>query len=228
MGVPTRRTIRLALLAALGLSLAGCSLADASGGYPYEVFEPPGNAEGPRPLLLFLHGAGGLIAADDPVPGFAAGRDDFPFLVVRPRTDRGWDPHLLADLLDEVEADYRVAPDRVYVTGLSMGAYGAWRLAGADPGRFAAIALVAGGGDPALACRLAHVPLWAFHNAADPVVPASESQALVDAVRGCGGEARLTVYEEVPPGRWAHNAWQAAYTDPALYAWLLEHRRPGR
>lgn len=220
--------LRLALLVPLTLSLVGCSLSGTVGGYPYEVFEPSGGGGGARPLLLFLHGAGGLITEDDPVPGFAAGRDDFPFIVVRPRTEQGWDPERLANLLDEIEVAYHVDPDRVYVTGLSMGAYGAWRLAEAEPDRLAALVLVAGGGDPASACRLAHVPLWAFHNAADPVVAVSESHAVVDAVQACGGEARLTVYEEVPPGRWAHNAWQAAYTDPALYAWLLEHHRPDR
>ena len=220
--------LRLAFLVLLALLGAGCSVSGAGGGYPYEVFEPPDSTEGARPLLLFLHGAGGLIPADDPVPGYAAGRDDFPFVVVRPRTERGWDPDRLAELLDGVEAEHRTDPARVYVTGLSMGAYGAWRLAEAHPDRFAALVLVAGGGSPASACGLSHVPLWAFHNAADPVVPASESRAVVDAVRACGGEARLTVYEEVPPGRWAHDAWQAAYTDPALYAWLLEHRRADR
>jgi predicted peptidase len=130
--------------------------------------------------------------------------------------------------LRAVETAYRVDADRVYLAGLSMGAYGAWQLAAAYPDRFAALALVAGNPDPAGACALAHLPLWAFHNEADPVVPAAGSARLVEAVEACGGAARLTRYRDLEAGLWAHNAWKAAFSDPALYAWLLEHRRPGR
>jgi len=101
-----------------------------------------------------------------------------------------------------------------------MGGDGIWALALAAPRRFAAIAPISGVGDPESACALRSVPVWAFHGAVDPVVPLREDQEMVEALRACGGDAKLTVYPDA-----GHDAWTAAYGDPALYAWLLAHRR---
>ena len=46
-----------------------------------------------------------------------------------------------------------------------------------------------------------------------------ESQHMVDAVNHFGGSARLTVY---PVDN--HNAWDATYSNPEVFAWLLSHR----
>ena len=44
----------------------------------------------------------------------------------------------------------------------------------------------------------------------------------VNAIRACGGrKVRLTIYPDL-----GHNAWDPAYDDPALYAWLLEQKLP--
>jgi len=75
-------------------------------------------------------------------------------------------------------------------------------------------------GDPADACRLKDVPVWAFHGAQDPVVPLDGDQAMIDAIKACGGDARLTVYLYT-----GHDSWNQAYADPELYQWLLQQRR---
>ena len=67
---------------------------------------------------------------------------------------------------------------------------------------------------------LARTPVWAFHGAQDPVVPVADSEWMVEALRQAGGDARLTVYPEA-----GHDAWTAAYADPALYSWFLAQRR---
>ncbi len=46
---------------------------------------------------------------------------------------------LATALLDEVASNYKVDPDRIYVTGLSMGGFGTWALAAYKPDCFAAI-----------------------------------------------------------------------------------------
>jgi predicted peptidase len=221
------------LLLLLATGLAGCappgpSDPPAYAGYAHEVLLPAGYAERAQerfPLILFLHGAGGLIPADHVIPRFAADRPGFPFVVVAPRTAESWQVERLDALLREVQDRYRIDETRVYVTGLSMGAFGAWNLAAAYPGRFAALALVAGGGQTGHACSLRHLPVWLFHNQTDPVTPAQGSMSLADALRRCGAaEVRLTLYEALEPGLWEHNAWKAAYHDPELYAWLLRHR----
>ena len=73
-------------------------------------------------------------------------------------------------MLDEVETAYTVDPNRVYLTGLSMGGYGTWSLACHQAERFAAIAPICGGGPWYLADRLKHTPVWAFHGDADGTV----------------------------------------------------------
>ena len=108
------------------------------------------------------------------------------------------------------------------VTGVSMGGYGTWQLAAHAPERFAAIAPICGGGNPAWAERLKRMPIWAFHGDEDEVVPLRETTSMIDAVRAVGGEPRLTIYPGV-----AHDSWTAAYATPELYEWLLAQRRGG-
>jgi predicted peptidase len=93
------------------------------------------------------------------------------------------------------------------------------------PERFAALAPISGGGLPEAGfpdrvCALKEVPVWAFHGQADPIVPVSESQVLVDALQACGGDAKLTVYPDA-----GHDVWTRTYDDSRLYQWFLEHRR---
>ena len=123
-------------------------------------------------------------------------------------------------MLTELLATLRADPDRVYLTGLSMGGFGTWSLAMAYPDRFAAIAPICGGGDPQLACALKDVPVWAFHGAKDPTVPLEQSEQMVQALEACGGNVRLTVYPEAD-----HDSWPETYANPDLYAWFLSHAR---
>jgi predicted peptidase len=133
----------------------------------------------------------------------------------------GWDVATLDALLDELLRHLPVDPDRVYLTGLSMGGHGTWAWAIEKPRRFAAIAPVSGIGDEDRVCVLRDLPVWAFHGERDDVVSLKEEQAAVDALRACGGNVRFTVYPGV-----GHDAWTATYADPELYRWLLGQRRP--
>jgi predicted peptidase len=189
----------------------------------------------PWPLLLFLHGSGERgsnltkVTAHGP-PKLAKRQRDFPFVLVSPQCPAGqwWSNFLLLPLLDEVVAKHRVDPARVYVTGMSMGGYGAWNLALEYPERFAAVAPVCGGGDlltvllasPRKLRALRSLGVWAFHGSEDPIVPASESERMVRALRQVGNDAQLTIYPHT-----GHDSWTETYRNTALYTWLLEHRR---
>ena len=196
----------------------------------YLLHLPPGygaDSSARWPLILFLHGAGergndlNLVKLHG-IARVVEERPDFPFVAVSPQCppNERWRPEVLAALLDEIETTYRIDPDRIYLTGLSMGGFGAWALAIEQPHRFAAIAPICGGGDPGLVCAIRHVPVWAFHGARDDVVPLHRSQEMVDALRACGGNVRLTVYPDAD-----HDSWTRTYTNPELYDWLLSHRR---
>mgnify|MGYP005608927955 CR=1 FL=1 len=106
------------------------------------------------PMILFLHGAGergsDIWKASIHGPSkYAAQHPDFPFILVTPQcpTDEVWSNEVLLTLLEEVIAKHNVDEQRVYLTGLSMGGYGAWNLGLTHAKRFAAIAPICGGGE---------------------------------------------------------------------------------
>jgi predicted peptidase len=183
------------------------------------------------PLMLFLHGAGergndlNKVKVHGPAKLVEQGKE-FPFIVVSPQcpADSWWTDQLdaLMALLDEVQAKYAVDPNRVYLTGLSMGGFGSWALGCRYPNRFAAIVPICGGGEWFLAERMKNVPVWAFHGAKDGVVPLRESQEMVDALKRAGGNVQLTVYPEAN-----HDSWTETYNNPKLYEWLLSQRKAG-
>jgi dienelactone hydrolase len=202
--------------------------------YKYLVHVPqtkPADPQAKYPLMLFLHGSGergsNLNAVKDHGPPMIlrdqpnwAFKDQF--IIVSPQCPENqvWEPLLLRDLLDEVSAKYPVDPDRVYLTGLSLGGEGTWDLAEWFPDRFAALAPVAGGGDPADAARIAEIPTWVFHGALDPTVKIENAYQMVQALRDLHARVRFTVYPD-----YGHNSWDPAYDDPRLYEWMLQQRR---
>lgn len=202
----------------------------APGGYAYQLHLPTGytaDRNARWPLLVFLHGAGergnDLARVKVHGPPKIADRDPgFPFVMVAPQlpADQDWDLARLDDLLDRTLATLNIDGARVYLTGLSRGGRASWKWAAARPTRFAAVAPVAGVGNPATACALKNLPIWAFHGDRDDTVPPEGSFNMVRAIRACGGAPRLTIYPN-----FGHNSWDPAYDDPALYLWLLQQRR---
>ena len=182
----------------------------------------------PWPLMMFLHGAGergdDLNLVKRYGPPLIADRDpDFPFVLVSPQCpdDYWWSGDTLITLLDEISATCNVDPNRVYLTGLSMGGYGTWNLACEFPHRFAAIAPICGRGEPFVAPRIKHLPVWAFHGAQDEVVGLYHSEKMVRALKACGGKVKFTVYPDT-----GHDAWTQTYNNPKLYQWFLSHKKP--
>jgi predicted peptidase len=137
----------------------------------------------------------------------------------------GW--HLCEEdllyMVDTTLREYRADPDRVYVTGLSYGGYGAWHLATAHPNRWAAIAPICGGGNPGMAHRLVDVqlPVWIFQGGRDPIIKAQWIYEMANALEKGGHRTiRLTVHEDL-----GHDAWTRVYAGEDLYQWFLTHKR---
>jgi predicted peptidase len=203
----------------------------------YAVFIPPGTPpERGWPVILFLHGSGergqdGLRPAGvGLIPVVLTEPERWPAVIVVPQCPPGqrWvnDPALPMAALDRVLADERADRGRIALTGLSMGAQGAWELASRWPERFSAVAAVCGFRAPGEDARaLARLPVWAFHGEQDTVVPVADTLGVVEAIRAAGGTPRLTLYPEA-----GHNAWDspqgAAYRDEGLAPWLLSGGRP--
>ncbi len=185
------------------------------------------------PLLVFLHGSR-EVGSDlnrlrqAILPQLVESNPDFPLIVVSPQApgqQYGWYPSLdaIRALLDQLQHELAIDPDRIYLTGLSMGGYGAWALAVRDPERFAAIVPVVGGYfyGPRQLCALSHKPIWVFAARRDRNVPLRESERVVRALRACGGQPRYTVFEDADHDQ----GWRLAYTSTDLFDWLLQQKR---
>ncbi|MGO8951147.1 MAG: alpha/beta hydrolase-fold protein [Ktedonobacterales bacterium] len=121
-----------------------------------------------------------------------------------------------------MEKEYSsIDTQRLYITGISMGAYGVWDSILRWPSLFAAAVPVSGGGDPALAKRIVDLPIWDFHGADDNLVPVAGSQLMIQALQAAGSQPCYTQY----PGQ-LHVIWDLVYdldSNPnnPLYPWLF-------
>ncbi|MGB8356084.1 MAG: hypothetical protein WCD79_19460 [Chthoniobacteraceae bacterium] len=178
------------------------------------------------PTILYLHGSGGKDLSMEEVgnlslPGYArAHKKKFPFILITPHCpkDSGWEVPALDDLWAEVVRKYPVDPDRVYLTGESLGGGACWTLAIEHPDRFAAMAPVSGGGggEGLDMDRIKDLPVWDFHGLVDYDVLIQRSYDRVEALRKLGGRVRFTVYADGE-----HNIWDDVYSRGELYTWLL-------
>jgi predicted esterase len=200
------------------------------------------------PIILFLHGRGergseGMWQTQIGLPEAVRNHPDrWPFVIVMPQCpqDAHWTDPAMLDLamtaLDQESAEFHGDPAKTYLTGLSMGGYGAWELARLHPHRWTAIVMASSGVfwsyDPErwqeasvlpaeYAGALGHTPVWLFHGSLDPVVAPRQSELMFDAFKAAGGNIRLWIYQGLK-----HDSWTRAYDEPDLPRWLLEHRIP--
>lgn len=200
----------------------------------YLLYLPPDyeKSESKLPLMLFLHGRG---ESDGPLsvvkkwgpPRLIERGESIKYIVASPqcpRSPESWTTPVqqkaLVALLEHLQKTYRVDEDRIFLTGLSMGGYGSWRLAADHPGKFAAVVPICGGGNTNDAGKLRNLPIWAWHGMEDRAVPPQRSLEMVEAIRNAGGtKIRYTTLEHI-----GHNSWEAAYASPELSTWLDEQR----
>lgn len=179
------------------------------------------------PVLMYLHGSHRRgtdlrkVRTNVPAP-FMEQAGELPFIVVAPQCPKGerWDPDELIALLDKLITELAIDTTRIYLTGMSLGAFGTFEVAAKYPNRFAAIAPISGGGNDKQVAALSNMPAWVFHGTNDKVVPFSRSSSMVNALKEVGAEVKFTAFK----GQ-GHDIWTEAYSNPELYSWLLEHRR---
>lgn len=127
------------------------------------------------------------------------------------------------DLLADVERRLPVDPDRVYLTGISMGGGGALRLALTRPDIWAAVLPVCAATPPELeelAPNALNLPIRLVHGELDPIVPVQSSRNWHRRLLDLRDPVE---YLEFPLVR--HNAWDAAYRDGRAFEWFGKFRR---
>lgn len=217
------------------------------GSLPYRIHLPQTIEHGRKyPLILFFHGAGErgtdnggqLRFGIDELLAYSEKRRQ-PVIIIAPQVpiseqwvDTPWtaDAHtmpeepsrsmrLTIDLLKETIDELPVDPERVYVTGLSMGGFATWDIIQRLPELFAAAIPVCGGGDAAEADAIKDIPQWAFHGDRDWVIKPQRSRDMIAALREAGGHPKYTEY----PGL-QHDIWDTTYANEAVWQWLFEQR----
>lgn len=216
---------------------------------PYRLFRP--KASGPQPLVIYLHGSGGSGTDNQKqmglgnvfgtrVAALAANQARVPCYVLAPQSDRGWIRYeappggsgaaipapglgdgvrVALELVDALLRQFPIDKRRLYVMGQSMGGAGVWNMTAHRPRFFAAAVACCGSistDDPAAS---AATPLWNFHGDADTTVPVSISRERIKGLRTAGAHPLATEYAGVN-----HNAWEWAFTEPALLSWLFAQR----
>jgi predicted peptidase len=223
------------------------TVTDGDGEHRFQVFVPERTSLKSLPIILSLHGSG-EANGDETIPTNAGiGRairlrpERFPAIVVFPHGGPIWTQHdadVAMRSLMQTEREFGTDATRVYLTGYSRGANGAWYLGYRYPHRFAALLVVSGWidgarvapapvvpvdkDDPfrAVSASLKHVPVWVFHGALDQVVAVSQTRRLVAAFQKEGNRVR---YSELPGI--GHAVWDEAYGYPAAAEWLLAQRK---
>lgn len=262
--------------ALLAVSALSCSLFAASPddfevlngpSVPGQLYVPPEAAESPRPLVLFLHGAGetgrnnrGQINGNiDNLLNASKDRGAFLYAPQATTVSGGiynWDDMERTDtvmaVINGAIDEYNIDPDRVYITGLSMGGGGTWNMSSRYPERFAAAVPIAGvraasDFDPSV---MLEVPSWAFHARNDGVITKQRSRDRVNEMLVAAGEPTIDSfpanddssttfeyqlqdletgtdiqYTELPTG--GHGIWGGVYNMPEVFDWMFAKSRVG-
>ncbi len=127
------------------------------------------------------------------------------------------------DVVADAERRFPVDPDRVYLTGVSMGGAGALRLALTHPDMWAAVAVVCPTPEPEIENLVGNaldLPVRIYAGDADPLVPVASTRAWQRRLVDAGAPAE---YLEFPGVR--HNVWVLAYREGAVFDWFAQFRR---
>ena len=131
-------------------------------------------------------------------------------------------PDEVHDFIDYAVANYNVDPTRVYITGLSCGAFGVWEYLGEvrrrpeDRGRRPDRRRGTARPGRTPVARWSETPIWAFHGALDDVVDPQGSIEPMTALQDCPGvtadRAKLTIYPDRDHDSWDPGVQRSATT----------------
>jgi predicted peptidase len=211
---------------------------------PYRLFIPEGAGPDTRlPLVIYYHGVRGR--GDDNELQMKSGnrfgpayfsstevQSQFPCFVLVPQCPRekywvnftrGASSKQLRRsklLIEAILAQHAIDPDRVYVTGQSMGGFATWAMLQEYPDQFAAGLAISGGGNPRRARAKLIAPVWAWHGTADPLVGVWRGRQMAEVLERAKKPHR---YTEIPDGR--HDIWSRVFATMEVAEWLFQHRR---
>lgn len=197
--------------------------------YPFLISLPENYNDSKKiPVLFFLHGKSlsgtnlnrlrryGVLSAVEK-------RKKINAILVTPQLANGsWNAEKLLEILQFMAREYKIDDDRIYVCGMSLGAYGTMEFAGKYPNKIAAAVAICGGGIETDACNLAKIPLWIQHGDADRVVNISESKKMVNAIKKCKGKNKL-IFTVIKGG--THGNVEQVFHEDEIYDWMFAQEK---
>ena len=197
--------------------------------YPFWLHLPSDSVlKSKPPILIFLHGRSlsgnnlELVKKYGVIHEIEKGRS-IPAIVIAPQVPAGqsWEPKKILSVLQFVQRTFDTDTNRVYVAGMSLGAYGTLGFAGAYPEIVTAAVALCGGGNPKDGAALSTIPIWIQHGNRDAAVPLSESQKMVNAIKACTDEnLKFTIV----PGA-SHGDLERVFRTDELYEWLFQFEK---
>ncbi len=227
-------------------------LGSTSANFGYYVYTPENyTVDGPEyPLLVFLHGWGANLGNEPlskvlehgPPKLIKKGRwkPSYPFIVVTPQLKTlYWEPFQVHKFIEYLMDTYQINPNRIYLTGLSLGGGGCWHYAGGIKDNYAAaIVPICARGAEFLIDNLKEIPVWAFHGNQDTTVDPLDNFGSVTLVRAINNanpkvKARITLFPFLK-----HDSWTATYNGDGrnlaqyydtynvdIYDWMLTYKK---
>lgn len=186
----------------------------------------PKNTNQMKPLLVFLHGTGekgnDLEKVKNIGPFKYIKNNDLDAYVLGPQCPENeyWDSEVLYQLILKIQKENNIDTNRIYLTGLSMGAWATWNLVYAYPKLFAAIVPIAGYVDriPMVEnCKIANIPIRVFHGLLDDTVNINYSIEIYKKLKVCNTDIELTIFDDA-----YHDSWSRVYDNKKIYDWMFE------
>lgn len=220
---------------ALLFSLNSFSQSDVNGKLKTEVVEKhelgyalhiPANTKEKKPLIIFLHGSGEKgtdiekVKVHGPFKYLKTHELDSYILAPQCPENEYWNEEVLYRLILKIKKENNIDSSRIYLTGLSMGAWGAWNLAYAHPETFAALVPIAGFVDriPMIEdCKIKDIPIRIFHGLLDDVVNVDYSITIYKKLKSCNANVQLTLFNDA-----GHDSWSKVYDSQEIYDWMFE------
>jgi predicted peptidase len=180
------------------------------------------------PLIIYLHG--GSMRGDNleklktyGLPKLIENGNQYYFIIVSPQCPENtyWSRiNWFDSLYQEMNSKYRIDISRIYVTGISLGGFGAWHAAMDNPDKVAAIIPLCGGCNDSLEiCKINQIPIWTFHGTADNAIDINETERLVWRLKMCKGNVKFTRLDSI-----GHNIGHI-YENQEIYDWFLKQNR---
>lgn len=177
-------------------------------------------SEGPFPLVIALHGAGGDESMFPEAYGggvIARLARLHGFILASPAAT-GLSPARFDRLLAHLKSLYPIDETRIYVVGHSMGAGLASGLARSHADKLAAVACLAGGRFGAVRAGATYAPVLMLGAKLDPIIPAARLEPDAQRARDLGVPVD---YRTMPA--WGHTL-MVGEALPAAIDWLLAQR----